>query len=136
LRYFRDSAPKHAADEEESLFPRMLTRAGSDATVISGLLDELNAEHRSLSERHEQVEELSLSWLAHNSLQALDVARLRSLLESMSESSSVLIAVEENDVFAWAVRILQTEDLMSIAREMAERRGIVVKDVLGAPPRG
>src|SRR5262245_4764030 len=49
LRYFRDSAPKHAADEEESLFPRMLTRAGSDATVISGLLDELNAEHRSLS---------------------------------------------------------------------------------------
>lgn len=37
LRYFRESAPKHTADEEESLFPRLVTHYGGPDALGSRL---------------------------------------------------------------------------------------------------
>src|SRR5215471_21319835 len=48
LRYFREAAPLHTRDEEESLFPRMLTRG--DSQRLAELLVPLNADHRSLED--------------------------------------------------------------------------------------
>src|SRR5690606_30622342 len=58
LRYFRNAAPKHTADEEESLFPRM--RATGDPRVASvlGKLDELERDHDRAQQLHAVVDRL------------------------------------------------------------------------------
>ncbi len=55
LRYFREAAPKHNADEEESLFPRL--RWVSDPEVQSALADvaRLEQEHRWAAPLHAAI---------------------------------------------------------------------------------
>ena len=61
LKYFREAAPKHTADEEDSLFPRVRARtAGSGKR--SSLLTLLHADHLAAVERHEAVERCSNAW--------------------------------------------------------------------------
>jgi hemerythrin-like domain-containing protein len=121
LRYFRESAPKHAADEEDSLFPRMLARAGSE---IAGMLEALNSDHRSFDDSHKQVEELGRSWLANDFLKRTEATRLRMILIDMREKYARHIGIEERNVFPLAGRILPPEELQVIAYEMAQRRGL------------
>src|SRR6185436_17510081 len=45
LRYFREAAPKHTADEEESLFPRM-REAGAAAGEALAKIQALEADHQ------------------------------------------------------------------------------------------
>lgn len=126
LRYFRESAPKHTADEEDSLFPRMMTRAGTESSHISDLLGQLNADHRSLIESHEQVDELGRWWFADDFLQPQETTRLVTMVEGLKESYARHIAIEEREVFPFAGRVLSTEDLQLIANEMAARRNLLV----------
>ena len=64
LKYFREAAPKHTADEEESLFPR-LPRLRSDAVEEAlSQVDELEQEHRWAEPLHAQVESLGLEYLS------------------------------------------------------------------------
>jgi hemerythrin-like domain-containing protein len=128
LRYFQESAPKHAADEEESLFPRMLTRSGSNFATISDVLNKLNAEHSMLRLKHDDVEEIGRSWLALDFLGAEELSRLTTILQDLKETYTRHIAIEEKEVFLLAARILDSADLQSIAKEMAERRGLQIKD--------
>lgn len=123
LRYFRESAPKHAADEEESLFPRLLARAGSETASV---LDTLNSDHRSFDDSHKQVEELGHWWLANDLLKNADATRLRIILQDMREKYARHIGIEEAYVFPLAGRILPPEELQAIANEMAQRRGLEV----------
>jgi len=120
LRYFRESAPKHKADEEESLFPRLLARG----CEIAGMLDVLNSDHRSFDDSHKQVEELGRSWLANDSLKSIEATRLRMILIDMREKYARHIGIEETHVFPMAGRILPPEELQAIANEMAQRRGL------------
>src|ERR1700754_360665 len=46
LRYFREAAPKHTADEEQSLFPRLRSMDDADLKSALSLLDELEKDHR------------------------------------------------------------------------------------------
>jgi len=52
LRYFRESAPKHTADEEESLFPRL--RQSHDPKMEAALqtLNGLESDHREAEALH------------------------------------------------------------------------------------
>ena len=52
LRYFRDAAPKHTADEEESLFPRMRASQHHDAEEQFRLSNSQKQQNR----RKKQVE--------------------------------------------------------------------------------
>ena len=126
LRYFRESAPKHTADEEESLFPRMRTRAGTESTVISDLIEKLNAEHRLLSGSHEEVDGLGCWWLANDFLKSHDTSRLVTIIQDLKEVYQRHIAIEEHDIFPMAGRILLAEDLQVIAKEMAGRRNLLI----------
>lgn len=45
LRYFRNAAPLHFADEEMDLFPRLLTRLDSREEKVAGTILELVAQH-------------------------------------------------------------------------------------------
>src|SRR6266508_6992047 len=44
LRYFREAAPKHTLDEEESLFPRLRLRKDGQSLAAFALLDGLHSD--------------------------------------------------------------------------------------------
>lgn len=64
LRYFREAAPKHTADEEESLFPRMrqLRQPAVDSALAR--VEELESDHRWAAPLHAEVERLGQKCLS------------------------------------------------------------------------
>jgi hemerythrin-like domain-containing protein len=126
LRYFRDAASKHTLDEEVSLFPRLRVRQDSEDQAAFALLDSLHAEHAEAEIRHRRVDELGRTWLAEESLPLEDVRVLLNLLKDLRTTYEKHIAVEDNELFPFAGRILDRADLEAIAQEMAARRGLVI----------
>jgi hemerythrin-like domain-containing protein len=122
LRYFREAAPKHTADEEESLFPRMRS---SEHPLARGALESirrLEADHEATRGDHEAIDQIGLKWLEAGRLPEAEraefcerVARLRSLYQAH-------IQVEDHEVFPAAAKILGEADLLAMGREMAARR--------------
>src|ERR1043165_2449893 len=80
LRYFREAAPKHTADEEESLFPRL--RALKDASVDAALekIDALEADHEKAKSDHDLVEVLGQKWLTSGNLDESDTSHMKAAL--------------------------------------------------------
>ncbi|HAF12383.1 MAG TPA: hemerythrin HHE cation-binding protein [Blastocatellia bacterium] len=126
LRYFREAAPKHTRDEEESLFPRIRAQGSTDGDAALALLDTLHADHKSAGRSHKEVDELGCRWLTDGQLPAADVRLLTSLLESLRETYQHHIAIEDSQVFPLAERILDRAELEAVAREMAARRGLIL----------
>jgi len=124
LRYFRNAAPWHTRDEEDSLFPRM--REIDDAQVRAALMavDALEHDHREAKKAHERVDLLGTHWLSQGTLSAGDVRELRATLEQLGEVYARHIAIEDNQIFPLAQQHLTDTSLMAIGREMAERRGV------------
>jgi hemerythrin-like domain-containing protein len=124
LRYFATAAPRHTADEEISLFPR-LRACGEPATVESlGVLDELEADHRLAEQEHATVDALANVWLAAGVLSPPEVDRLLASLEDLQRRYARHIAVEDRELFPAASRVLTPAELEAIGREMADRRNV------------
>jgi hemerythrin-like domain-containing protein len=124
LRYFREAAPKHTQDEEESLFPRMLASLAERAQAAMSLLEELHSEHELADKAHAEVEALGNRWLSEGRLPRESADRLRELLGQLQSTYEDHIAVEEEDVFPLAGKILSSADLAAVGQEMAARRSI------------
>jgi hemerythrin-like domain-containing protein len=124
LRYFREAAPKHTRDEEESLFPRMLASADERARSAISLLDDLNADHVNADAVHAEVEVLGSRWLSDGVLSAELTNRLSELLNQLHSTYQTHIAVEDGEVFPLAGQILSAAELTAVGREMATRRSI------------
>lgn len=138
LRYFREAAPKHTRDEEESLFPRMMASSDARAWSAISLLDELNADHVRADADHSEVEALGRRWLSEGVLSIESTDRLSEVLEHLRSTYQKHIAVEDNEVFPLAGQILSNDDLAAVGREMATRRSIKLRTFesnLGVLPR-
>lgn len=122
LRYFESAAPRHTADEEQSLFPRM--RATEDPRVLKTLrlLDELEADHAAMEPLHARVAALGDQWLHEDRLSHAEAAELVALIGRMRQCYARHIRIEDEQVFAAAKRALSNEQLTSVGREMAARR--------------
>jgi len=116
LDYFLDAAPKHTADEEESLFPRM--RA---AGALAGLND-LESDHQVAEAAHREVEALGRQWLVEGRLPEESARRMTGLLRQLDEMYSRHIAVEDNEIFPEAARVLGAGELAEVGQEMKTRR--------------
>lgn len=123
LKYFREAAPKHTSDEEDSLFPRVRSRAG-DSGKRFALLTVLHADHLVVVERHSAVDELGQTWLRDGRLSNEEAQRLLDLLHGLRETYQEHIEIEETKLFPFAAKILTTVDLEEIGKEMAHRRGL------------
>jgi hemerythrin-like domain-containing protein len=121
LAYFRNAAPKHTADEEHSLFPRLRASAESEAPLAR--LAELEFEHALAARDHEIVDSLGTRWLSEGRLTPEDGVQLTEALKRLSEIYSRHIAVEDRELFPLALQLLRPEELAAVGREMAERRG-------------
>lgn len=124
LRYFREAAPKHTRDEEESLFPRMLASSDERARSAMSLLDELHADHERADAAHAEVEALGSRWLSEGALSSESTARLSELLGQLQQTYQQHIAVEDGEVFPLAGQVLSSADLAAVGQEMAARRSI------------
>lgn len=123
LRYFREAAPKHTADEEESLFPRM--RALNDPAVGAALekIDALEADHDRAGHSHDLVERLGQKWLKDGRLESTELEQMVAALKELRSMYEHHIAVEDSEIFPLAGKVLPAEQLQEIGREMARRRG-------------
>jgi hemerythrin-like domain-containing protein len=122
LAYFRNAAPKHTADEEHSLFPRLRAAAESEAPLAR--LAQLEFEHELAARDHQIVDSLATRWQNEGRLAPEDGVRLTEALERLSEIYRRHIAVEDRELFPLANRLLRPDELAAVGREMAERRGL------------
>lgn len=122
LHYFREAAPKHTADEEESLFPRL--RRMGHPEVLSALrsLDALEKDHRSAEPLHAQVEHLGKRYLAEGCLPQPEVEAFRDAVARLASMYQEHIRVEDTTIFPLAARLLSHADQTSLGLEMAARR--------------
>lgn len=115
LRYFDSAAPNHHADEEASLFPRLLMRASD----VQALLARLQADH----------DRLDASWRKLRPLMAGIASGQRANLPPATAHAFASIygahlACENGELLPICAERLTHEDLEAIGREMASRRNV------------
>ena len=123
LTYFATAAPRHTADEEESLFPRLRACADPAAAEALQLVERLEHDHADAAAHHAAVDSLARGWLAHGTLPAADVDALLARLTALQAIYEAHIAVEDRELFPAAARLLTGEQIVEVGREMAARRG-------------
>ena len=122
LDYFRSSAPKHTADEEVSLFPRL--RGSGSALAALKCLGELEDDHKTAARDHDLIDALGRQWLEAGAIASDKLDQLRQALARLSNMYRQHIAVEDQELFPLAARVLVPEQLAEVGQEMAERRGV------------
>jgi len=122
LRYFQEAAPKHTADEEESLFPRLrqINEPGLQKAIST--LDMLEADHRHAGSLHAEVHSLGLQCLERGPLSAGEAGRFRQAVTGLASIYREHIRIEDDVVFPAAKRALSGPQKTAIAQEMAFRR--------------
>ncbi len=109
LTYFRSAAPKHTADEEDSLFPRL--RASGRADAALECLDKLEGDHQAAARDHGTVDSLGMRWLAEGRLSAAQAAEIGLALTRLSSLYASHIAIEDQELFPLAAKVLAEEEL-------------------------
>lgn len=123
LRYFREAAPRHTQDEEESLFPRMRSAATPGCRKALDQLARLESDHQTAVEGHVMVEQLGRQWLNAGQLSTSETGLLANILNRLRATYDRHIAIEDQEVFPVAGRVLTSSEIEAIGREMARRRG-------------
>jgi hemerythrin-like domain-containing protein len=131
LRYFDTAAPRHSADEEESLFPRLRAAPDGAARAAWNALARLEADHRVAEAHHDAVRAICVRWLSEGTLPAVEAETLARHLGGLERLYAEHIRIEDRELFPAAGRALSAADLEAVGREMAARRGVPY-----APPPG
>jgi hemerythrin-like domain-containing protein len=124
LRYFREAAPKHTADEEESLFPRLRRVRNPEAQAALAQLEQLEKDHQWADAVHAEVDRLGQQYLSKSRLSPAEAEQFRTAVVQLGSMYRQHIRVEDDMIFPVADRVLSQTDRSSIAREMAKRRNI------------
>jgi hemerythrin-like domain-containing protein len=124
LRYFREAAPKHTADEEESLFPRLRQIANPELQIALSHLDALENDHRWAEPLHEIVDLIGNEYLAKGELTPAKARDFRDAVSQLAAMYRRHIDVEDQQVFPVAAKVVSAELKAEIAKEMAARRAV------------
>jgi hemerythrin-like domain-containing protein len=124
LRYFREAAPKHTADEEETLFPVLRLIGRSEVQCLLGRIDSLQAEHFEADKAHAEMDRLGQAWLTNGLLSQDEATHFADLAAELGELYRGHIAIEEGEVFPVAAGVLDTRQREAMGAEMAARRGL------------
>lgn len=122
-RYFAHAAPKHTADEEESLFPRMRAAAAAKRQPCEAV-ERLEDDHERATPLHERVNALFDEWLSVGSLPPERASELGTLLETLRELYRAHIHTEDSTIFPLAGKLLSAQELAAVGSEMRARRGL------------
>lgn len=122
LRYFREAAPKHTADEEESLFPRLRQKRHPEIEAAIQTLAPLEQDHRRADSLHAEVDRLGRKCLEQGSLPPEQAEQFRKAMAELLSIYGEHMRIEDEVVFPVAGRMLSTAEKAAIAGEMAARR--------------
>ncbi len=122
LTYFAKAAPKHTADEEQSLFPRLRASRDPEARAAVETVDRLERDHMVADTHHRAVDSLFRQWIAEHRLDAASRGELREHLADLTAIYRAHIAVEDRELFPVAGRLLSRDELAAVGREMSARR--------------
>jgi len=122
LRYFREAAPKHTADEEESLFPRLRRIQNPEAQAALAQLEQLEKDHRWADAVHAEVDRLGQQYLSQSRLSSAEADQFRAAVSQLASMYQQHIQVEDHMIFPVADRVLSQTERSSIAREIKNRR--------------
>ena len=129
LHYFGQCAPKHTADEEQSLFPRLRQMLKLSRQLTK--LEQFEEEHCWAAPLHAEVERLGARYLSTGSLSSSEVEVFRKTVASLASMYKQHIGVEDELVSPLAARLSSDADKSAIADEMASRRRVrLVTDLL------
>jgi hemerythrin-like domain-containing protein len=124
LRYFDEAAPKHHADEEQDLFPRLLQRlrAREDTAAAEKVADEI----ASLEADHAEMKSI---WLAlREVLLQIEAGRAGVIDAALAALFATRyrhhVEVEDTKIAPALRRALTDKDLATIGQAMAARRGV------------
>ncbi|HLI85933.1 MAG TPA: hemerythrin domain-containing protein [Bryobacteraceae bacterium] len=126
LRYFREAAPKHTADEEEGLFPMLRRLANPRVAQLLAKVAKLEDEHHTVQAWHREADDICGRWLQQDRLSAPDIARLQQLLQSLTDLYRAHIAAEEEQIFPAAQAALSASEKHALGRQMAARRNLPI----------
>ncbi len=124
LRYFHEAAPKHTADEEESLFPRLRQMDDPELQGAISALDALEHDQVRAGALHDAVHTSGVQCLERGHLPAGEAAQFRRAVGELAAIYREHIRIEDNIVFPAAQRALAASHKAAIAREMALRRAL------------
>jgi hemerythrin-like domain-containing protein len=127
INYFANFAPRHTADEEQSLFPRLRSEESAETRAVVMELDRLESDHREGEANHALVDELVRRWLAAGRLDEAARPRLRRALDELAAMYDAHIQLEEGQVFLLASRLLKRDQLQEIGEEMKQRRSLTAR---------
>jgi hemerythrin-like domain-containing protein len=122
VRHFRDSAPLHARDEEDSLFPRLRASGGPWLAAVLPRIETLRVEHAGAAAHQATLAALGARWLAEGSLPPDPFGQLERALDELRSVYPAHLTYEEAVLFPLARAVLSPADLEEIGREMAVRR--------------
>src|SRR5438270_9983168 len=122
LRYFREAAPKHTADEEESLFPRLRQLDDAEVKAAIAKLDALEQDHRRADCLHAVTETLGRRCLEQGCLSQPEAEQFRQAVASLASIYKEHIRIEDDVVFPVAGQTLSEKQKADIAGEMRDRR--------------
>jgi len=135
LRYFERAAPKHTADEEESLFPRLRQIDNPEIQSALSRLEKLEEDHRWAAPLHSEVERLGTQYLSGAELSDTEIATFRDSVARLACMYKQHIGIEDELIFPLAARLLPWVEKRAIAQEMAARRKVpLVVDMAGVNP--
>lgn len=119
LRFFREMAPKHTADEERSLFPRLRAK-GEELPELAAL----EADHATADAWHAALDRIGCAWLASGARETAEGEAFAAHVADLAALYRRHIAVEDDIVFPLARRILSRVEQQEVQREMVGRRAI------------
>lgn len=122
LGYFATAAPRHTADEEQSLFPRLAQAKDPTPAGVLEVMRRLERDHDEADAHHAVVDRLVRRWLADNRLDEAGCTELCECLARLNAMYEAHIGVEDRELFPAAARTLSADELQAIGREMAARR--------------
>jgi hemerythrin-like domain-containing protein len=129
LRYFREAAPKHNADEEESLFPRLRPLPHLEVRRALADIGRLEQEHHWAAPLHMEVDRLGRQWIADGELEKDEAQAFGTAVEKLAAMYRKHIEFEDSVLFPLASRVLTAAQAAEIAAEMAKRRKLDIKTV-------
>jgi len=122
LTYFRDAAPRHTQDEEQSLFPRLRQSAGTEAIEAFELMDALEADHARADSLHRPIDSRGIEWLRCGEISPGQGAEMQLWLEELQGLYQRHLQIEDGEIFPLAGRTLTPEEIRAVGVEMKARR--------------
>lgn len=122
LSYFQQAAPRHTADEEDSLFPRL--RLADDPAMQAAMerIAELERDHQLAAAGHQIVDTIGRRWLREGKLPISDREAFTVTLTQLCRTYAEHIRVEDQQVFTLARRVLSGQAMHEVGQEMKHRR--------------